>query len=145
MRKLCVDKDGYLVRFCPEGHPRSIQAQPYIPEHILIAERALGHHLAPRHVVHHVDGVRQNNANHNLVICEDRTYHFLLHMRTRALDGCGNPDWRMCKLCRQWGSVAQLQYAGGGMFTHNVCSARYVREKARRKRAEELQHRSSLA
>src|SRR5262245_41632863 len=39
--------------------------------HVLMAEAAVGHPLPPGAKVHHVDGNRWNNANANLVICQD--------------------------------------------------------------------------
>lgn len=53
----------------------------FVVEHRWIAERALGRPLDSRHPVHHVDGVKTNNAPSNLVICESDGYHQLLHER----------------------------------------------------------------
>lgn len=61
-------------------------------EHVLIAERALGKPLPPGVQVHHVDENRRNNANANLVICQDQSYHHLLHRRARVLRAGGNPN-----------------------------------------------------
>lgn len=69
-------------------------------EHIAIAEKALGHHLPVGAQVHHVDGNRTNNAPSNLVICENRLYHTLLHWRARIVRAGGNPDIeRLCGNC----------------------------------------------
>ena len=54
--------------------------------HRTIAEKALGKPLDSKHPVHHVDGDKTNNANSNLVICEDNAYHSLLHKRQRDLE-----------------------------------------------------------
>ena len=71
-------------------------------EHVLIAEKVLGHPLFFRAVVHHVDENRSNNAHANLVICQDNKYHLMLHKRLRALRGCGHADWQRCSPCREW-------------------------------------------
>lgn len=71
-------------------------------EHVLVAERALGHRLPHKSHVHHVDGNRLNNAPSNLVICENNAYHRLLHFRTRILKAGGNPNTdAMCSTCKQ--------------------------------------------
>lgn len=59
---------------------------------VRIAEAALGHPLPTGAEVHHVDGNRKNNARSNLVICQDREYHLLLHKRQRLLRCGGNPN-----------------------------------------------------
>lgn len=51
----------------------------YVYEHVLRAEQALGRPLPHGAQVHHVDENRRNSANTNLVICENRAYHALLH------------------------------------------------------------------
>jgi hypothetical protein len=67
--------------------------------HVAVAERALGKPLPRGAVVHHIDGDIQNNAPHNLVVCEDRAYHNLIHRRERAMQATGNPDALLCQVC----------------------------------------------
>lgn len=45
--------------------------------------RVLGYALPRKAQVHHVDENPRNNANTNLVVCEDAAYHKLLHRRMR--------------------------------------------------------------
>lgn len=71
-------------------------------EHILIAEKALGKSLPKGAEVHHVDGNGRNNAPENLVVCPDRAYHALLHVRQRALEESGDANNRKCMICKQW-------------------------------------------
>lgn len=58
-----------------------------------IVGRALGKSLPLSAAVHHVNGDQNDNGNSNLVACEDKTYHKLLHTRTEALIACGNVHW----------------------------------------------------
>lgn len=80
-------------------HPRAERSQ-CVAEHVLIAERALGRFLPDGAEVHHVDGDKKNNANRNLVICQDNVYHALLHFRAavRARGGDPNTD-KWCPKC----------------------------------------------
>ncbi len=71
-------------------------------EHVEVAARALGRRLPPGAEVHHVDEDRRNNAQRNLVICQDRGYHMLLHVRARVARAGGDPNsQRICSGCRQ--------------------------------------------
>ena len=74
-------------------------------EYILKAMIALGKPLPEKAVVHHVDENRLNNTNNNLVICEDRYYHQLLHSRMKAFKATGDPNMQTCNFCRQWDSL----------------------------------------
>lgn len=73
--------NGYFLLYCP-NHPRA-DVKGYVYEHILIAEKALGKYLPPGAVVHHVNGTRDSGP---LVICQDDTYHKLLHKRIRRMN-----------------------------------------------------------
>lgn len=71
----------YTLVWAP-GHPRAQRG--YVAEHILVAEKALGRHLPLGHPVHHWDEDKRNNSPKNLLICEDHSYHMLIHARMRA-------------------------------------------------------------
>lgn len=93
------DTDSYFTDSVP-GHPRASGPRHLVLRHILIAERALGKPLPLGSEVHHVDESKQNNANANLVICQDRHYHVLLHRRALVVRNGGDPDTqRFCRLC----------------------------------------------
>lgn len=81
----------------------------YVYEHIDKAEKALGHSLPEGAEVHHVNRIKSDNSNTNLVICQDSAYHQLLHARQRAYDATGNASMMKCRLCKQWETPELLQ------------------------------------
>jgi endogenous inhibitor of DNA gyrase (YacG/DUF329 family) len=74
--------NGRVYVFAP-GHPRNHHGHVF--EHIIVAERALGHYLPEKAQVHHIDKNPVNNRPDNLVICQSDGYHKLLHARMRRL------------------------------------------------------------
>ena len=66
------------------NHPRNKRGRVF--EHILVAEKAMGKYLPKGAVVHHIDENGLNNAPGNLVVCQDDSYHKLIHKRARALN-----------------------------------------------------------
>ena len=107
-------------------------------EHVRMAEDAIGKPLPAGAHVHHADCNPGNNAPTNLVVCPNAAYHWLLHVRTRALDACGNAGWRKCALCKQYDDPAMMSEHGGG-YVHRSCRNAY---KAQRK-ADRLCHQSA--
>jgi hypothetical protein len=82
------------------AHPRARHG--WVLEHIVIAEQVLGRYLDIKTHVHHVDGNGRNNSNANLVICENCSYHRLLHARMRIIAAGGDPDiQKICSQCKQ--------------------------------------------
>ncbi len=92
-----VDPGGY-VRIRRPDHPRA-RVNGYVHEHVLLVEEALGRFLPRGAEVHHADENKANNARGNLVLCQDRAYHALLHQRQRALDACGDASAMRCVFC----------------------------------------------
>ena len=94
--------------------------------HVLIAEAVYGKPLPSAAVVHHVDGDNKNNSHANLVICNDQSYHMLIHTRTRAHDECGHASWRKCPICKQYDDPSIMK-KNGKSYRHAACIAEYNR------------------
>lgn len=120
-------KNGYVVTRVAGNHERR--------EHVEIAERALGKQLPPQAVVHHFNRDRSDNANSNLVICENERYHRLLHAldRVRSLGGRPFID-AYCPSCHQAKPYAEFYPAAVGPFgCSGWCRAcTQMKRKARR-------------
>ncbi len=86
-------------------HPKA-SSSGMVYEHVLIAEDALGHVIPDGSQIHHVDGDYRNNANTNLVICQDVAFHKLLHHRTKVIRAGGDPNTQ--KFCRDCSAVRSL-------------------------------------
>jgi hypothetical protein len=126
-----VTSGGYVGIFEPQ-HPRT-NNNGYVFEHLLIAEKVLGRLLPSPAQVHHVNHKRADNRNQNLVICENQEYHFLLHVRERAIQRCGNPNFRSCKYCHQYDDPKALVGVGQNSFHQACANASYRRLYAERK------------
>lgn len=98
--------EGY-VRVLEHGHHRATE-RGYVLEHVLIAERALGKALPAGAEVHHVNEDRADNRRGNLVVCQDRAYHLLLHWRAAAIArGERIGITKRCRACGELKPVAE--------------------------------------
>ena len=80
--KPIVDGSGYVIVRCPE-HPNATKGKnrTYILEHRLIMSNHLERPLKPREVVHHKNGVKDDNRIENLEIKTNSS-----HMRKHGLE-----------------------------------------------------------
>lgn len=122
----------YGYNYIKDKHNPNANREGYVKEHIIKAQKALGKPLPPNARIHHVDENKLNNANNNLVICEDQAYHLLLHKRTKALKACGHADWVYCKICKQYdhpSNVVTFERHYHKSCNNRAASIKYQRNK----------------
>lgn len=118
--------DGRLMIYKPTRP--GITTNGYIFEHILKAEKVLKKRLPDKAEIHHLDGDKSNNSNSNLIICEGRAYHFLLHRRMNALKASNHADWRKCLYCKKWDNPENM-YSIHQYAYHRKCKNEYIQKK----------------
>jgi len=75
-------QNNYVYVYKPE-HPYSNE-YGRIAEHRLVAEKALGRYLKPNEIPHHINRIKDDNQNCNLLICT-KGYHQWLHRKMEYL------------------------------------------------------------
>lgn len=122
-------------------HDTLVTNHKFIPDgvhktHRIVVMEVMGKVLKPGHQVHHVNEDKRDYTNSNLVVCEDQSYHKLLHRRKNALIATGNKYTRQCTHCKRWENPGDLYISPNDMLVyHKECQNKYV--KARRKRIKE--------
>lgn len=81
-------RQGYIVRLT-SNHPFA-DKRGYVLEHRLVMEQHLGRFLTENEVIHHKDGVRDNNELSNLQLMDDQRSHAEIEMT-----GKRNPNGRI--------------------------------------------------
>lgn len=130
-----ITRFGYIMIHVP-NHPNANNSG-YVFEHIIKCEKALGKILPIGSIPHHINEVRYDNSNSNLVLCNDRYYHSLLHQRMRAYKACGHANWRKCKVCKKYDDPNNLVIyrLNGYSYGYELCAHRECHNKQAREYA----------
>jgi hypothetical protein len=109
-------------------------------EYYLILESVIPGVFDPKkgHCIHHVDGDITNNLNTNLVVCQDKAYHNLLHKRQRAHAACGFAHYLTCAFCKQYDDPKNMSLSRGKNSTsdrgiHRSCHTEYEKNRKLRR------------
>jgi hypothetical protein len=103
-------------------------------EHKIVVEKVLGFKLVHPHVVHHIDENRSNNKNGNLVVCQDRKYHKMLHNRMNSIKNGYPAYYRKCGFCHDYDDPVNL-FLCGRSHRHKKCAQEYDRKRKLRNKS----------
>ncbi len=73
-----IDSDGYVQIYTPDHPNRTVRNE--VPEHRLIIEKHLGRYLKPEEVMHHKNGIKDDNRIENLELHDSNGSHAKLHL-----------------------------------------------------------------
>ena len=72
-----ITRCGYTMMLY-KNHPRA-DLWGYVCEHVLIAEKILGEYIPRGHVIHHINGIKDDNRPENLMWFKSNSEHLKYH------------------------------------------------------------------
>jgi len=84
-----INYAGYVMIYSP-NHPMSTKAG-VVFEHRLVMEKKLGRYLNRGEIVHHINHIRDDNREENLILLSSNTTHIELHGSHK---GKNNPNFK---------------------------------------------------
>lgn len=91
---LCKHGRGYIKEYAPQ-HP--MQSGNYVSQHRLVMEKHLGRYLLPKEVVHHINGIKDDNRLENLMLFPNHKAHRLFHIQLNPRKPC----IKICQWCKK--------------------------------------------
>jgi hypothetical protein len=79
-----INAQGYVVLYTPD-HPRA-DKDGYVQEHRLVLEKKLGRFLEPDEISHHINGVKDDNREDNLLLMSWGEHSALHHKGPRTAE-----------------------------------------------------------
>lgn len=84
--------NGYVMIYSPE-HPRN--SRKYVYEHVIVCEKKLGRFLTGKERVHHINGIKNDNREENLMVFGSHGDHLRFHFKNkkRIINKDGKLKW----------------------------------------------------
>lgn len=104
--RITVGRREYILLYSPE-HPFKTK-KGYVAEHRLVAEKMIGRYLTKDEVVHHINGVKTDNRESNLMVFDNSSEHYFFHKKMEKIGMDAFAQWRENKCVQNSASLSQL-------------------------------------